>query len=341
VLARAGARRGDGRVRLDRERLRASLAGGTLLAYFVEDGALHAIAVRGGRATLHRLGGADEAAGETASLLFALRRLVRRTTSAASAEAALAGLEQSASRLAELVLPPLDDGARLVIVPTGALHHLPWGALPPLAGRPLTVAPSVGAWLRALHGTPSRDDRRVALIAGPDLPAAAAEVSALAEAYPGAIALGPSEATVEAALAALDGASVAHLAAHGELRADNPLFSSLRLADGPLTVHDLDGLAAAPAVVVLGACESAASVVGAGDELLGLAAALLRLGSCSLVAPLVPVPDEETRPLLELLHAELARGRACADALAAVRVAAAGGHPRTLAAAAAFVALGA
>ena len=122
---------------------------------------------------------------------------------------------------------------------------------------------------------------------------------------------------------------MAHLAAHGELRADNPLFSSLRLADGPLTVHDLDALASAPGVVVLGACDTAASVVGAGDELLGLAAALLRLGSRSLVAPLVPVPDEETRPLLELLHAELAAGRDCAEALAAVRVATAAAAPRT------------
>ena len=184
-------------------------------------------------------------------------------------------------------------------------------------------------------------DGPVALVAGPGLPAAAAEVEALASAYPGAVALGPGEATVDAALRALDGAAVAHLAAHGELRTDNPLFSSLRLADGPLTVHDLDTLARAPRVVVLGACDTAASVVGEGDELLGLAAALLRLGSRSLVAPLVPVPDEETRPLLELLHAELAAGRDCAGALAAVRIATADAGPRTLAAAAAFVALGA
>ena len=227
-----------------------------------------------------------------------------------------------------------------MIVPTGALHRLPWGALPAIAERPLTVAPSVGAVAaraarrRVRRRPPSRSSpapgwqpRRRGGGARPGLPRRGRAR--------------PAEATVEAALAALDGAAVAHLAAHGELRTDNPLFSSLRLADGPLTVHDLDALARRRGVVVLGACDTAASVVGEGDELLGLAAALLRLGSRSLVAPLVPVPDEETRPLLELLHAELARGRDCAEALAAVRSATAGAGPRTLAAAAAFVALGA
>ena len=47
-------------------------------------------------------------------------------------------------------------------------------------------------------------------------------------------------------LGALDGAPLAHIAAHGTFRADSPLFSSLRMDDGPLTVHDFERLGRAP-----------------------------------------------------------------------------------------------
>ena len=43
-------------------------------------------------------------------------------------------------------------------------------------------------------------------------------------------------------LTALDGAWLAHIAAHGIFRADSPLFSSLRMHDGPLTVYDFEQL---------------------------------------------------------------------------------------------------
>ena len=40
---------------------------------------------------------------------------------------------------------------------------------------------------------------------------------------------------------------VGHVAAHGTFRADSPMFSSLRLDDGPMTVHDVERLRRAPA----------------------------------------------------------------------------------------------
>ena len=57
-------------------------------------------------------------------------------------------------------------------------------------------------------------------------------------------------------LSALDGAWLAHIAAHGNFRADNPLFSSLMLDDGPLIVHDLERLNRAPYWLVLSCCDS-------------------------------------------------------------------------------------
>ena len=56
--------------------------------------------------------------------------------------------------------------------------------------------------------------------------------------------------------AALRDCDRAHLACHGSFRADNPLFSSLLLADGGLTVHDVESLGAGPRELVLSACDS-------------------------------------------------------------------------------------
>jgi CHAT domain-containing protein len=134
---------------------------------------------------------------------------------------------------------------------------------------------------------------------------------------------------------------VAHIAAHGHLRADNPLFSSLQLYDGPLTVYDLDALAEVPQLVVLAACDGGSSAVCAGEELLGLAAGFLSLGTSALVAPLGPVGDGEVATIMVSLHARMLAGLPPATALAQVQQDAAGGGPGIIAAAAGLVCLGA
>ena len=265
---------------------------------------------------------------------------------AAAAEAvAHAGRELDRRLLAPLAG---DIGSRpLVLVPPAELHTLPWSVLPSCARRPVTVAPSAALWWRAAGDGPPRaaaragdDGARVVLVAGPGLPQAGAEVAALARCYPGAIRLTGRRATAEAVAAALDGADLAHVAAHGRFRADNPLFSSLLLADGPLTVNDLESLRRAPRRLVLSACESGVSAVRAGDELMGLAAALFSLGTRTLVGAVILVPDDATRRLMVAFHRRLRDGAAPADALAAV-AGASGTGPAGTAASAGFVCFGA
>ena len=87
------------------------------------------------------------------------------------------------------------------------------------------------------------------------------------------------------------------------------MFSSLRVADGPIWVHDLAGLTRTPRLVILTACEAGRSGVLAGDELLGTATALLSLGVATVIAPLLPVPDIATARFAIRLHHHLAAGR--------------------------------
>jgi len=152
----------------------------------------------------------------------------------------------------------------------------------------------------------------------------------------GATVLSGKAATAAAALSALDGTALAHVACHGRFRADSPLFSSLELADGPLNVHDLQRLRRAPEIIVLSSCDVALSERHPGDELLGLAAALLAMGTRTIVASVVPVPDAAARKLMLAFHRELAAGAPPATALARAQA----GLQRRSAALAGFVCLG-
>jgi len=92
-------------------------------------------------------------------------------------------------------------------------------------------------------------------------------------------------ATVARVLEAIDGAGLAHIAAHGVFRADSPMFSSLRLADGPLTVHDLERLRRAPFRLILPSCDSGRLAPAGADELLGPARDRLGDGPVAIVPP--------------------------------------------------------
>jgi hypothetical protein len=232
-----------------------------------------------------------------------------------------------------------DVGDRpLVLVPTGVLQSLPWSILPSCAGRPVTVSPSAALWLAARRrGAPGA---RPVLVAGYGPPGAIAEARAVAELH-GEHALLGDAATVDAVTTGMVGAGVMHLAAHGRLRAHNPLFSALLLADGPLTVYDLERLVDVPRLVVLAACDSGRTVVCTGDELLGITATLLSHGAQQVVASVIPVPDAETAPLMVAFHRLMVAGRSAAEALALAQQQVAGGSMAEFAAAAGFVCIGA
>ena len=311
-----------------------------LLEFVQLDGVLHGLSLVRGRLRTRALGPVEPIAELLQRLPFALHRLASPATAGPSRSAALALLRHTAARLDELLLrpwPELRDDP-LVVVPTGPLHSLPWAILPSCGGRPVAVSPSATLWAAAGQH-PSKGDGAVAVIAGPRLPGALAEAGQVAAVHGTQPVVGPA-ATVDAVLAALTTATVAHVAAHGRLHADNPLFSDLLLADGPLVVYDLERLATAPHTVVLAACDGGRSVVHAGDELLGLSSAFIALGAAQLVGSVIPVPDAETAPLMVLLHRRLAAGDPPASALAAAQHELRGDDPAALAAAAGFICLG-
>jgi tetratricopeptide (TPR) repeat protein len=296
--------------------LRSRLEGRALASFATVRGELVAVVLHAGRSRLVRLGPAQPVRAECDDLLFALRRLGRPGRAAATA-AARASAEHALQRLSSLLLDPLELPADvpLVVVPDGRTYRVPWSAL---HAAPVTITPSAALWARTRAAGPAHEGR-VVLVAGPRLPGAVTEVQAVRRSYGQPTVLTGEAATVGATTDALAGARLAHLACHGRLRSDNPSFSALELADGQLTVHELDRRGIAPQRVVLAACDSAADQTYAGDELLGFVSALLARGTTGVVASTVALGDAESVVLMEHLHRGLAAGRSMAEALHAAR----------------------
>ncbi len=317
--------------RFDAEQLVTSLHGATFVELVDIDGALHALVAARGRVGHVVVGDTTQAEQTVAFARFALRQTARGRPS---------DLDDVGHRLQDTLLGDavsrLGDGP-VVVSPTSRLHATPWALLPALADRPVSVAPSAALWLRA-RGAEQSAGARV-LIAGPGLETGGAEIDVLADRHPTSVLLRDGAATVERSLAALDGAGVAHVAAHGRFREDSPMFSSLDLDDGPLTVHDLERLDRAPHRMVLSACESGVvAPIGAG-EMLGLVAAMLSMGSAGIVSSVAQVNDRATADLMLDVHAAMDDGEDLGTVLLRARQAARGDSVRE-ATAAAFLAMG-
>jgi hypothetical protein len=311
------------RFRQSVDELMAPLGDTALVEYVEVDGDVHAVTVADNRVRLHAVGPAAAIQPALTQLPFALHRLARPGVGPPGRESAAAAvLQRAATLLDDVLLGPLRrelDERPLVVVPTGALQSLPWSLLRSCQGRPVTVAPSATIWHKAVTRLHPPDEASVVVVAGPGLPGATTEAATIASLYPGSTLLSGDQATTALVASRGDGAALLHLAAHGNIRSDNPLFSSLTLADGPLTVYELERLKRAPHHVVLAACDTGRPEVVAGEELLGFSAALLGGGTATLVAPVLPVPDAATVLVMRAYHDGLRAGRSPAQALASVQ----------------------
>jgi len=233
----------------------------------------------------------------------------------------------------EALLEEIGDGTstgapeKLVVVPHGLLHQVPFHALFDgecylLERFEISYAPSARIYSLCQQKTLQASDKAL-VMSVPDsyIPAVAEEARAVAGYLPGAEVLNDGKATIDTLRSASSGCYVVHLACHGLFRSDNPMFSSLKLHDGWLTAADVMQLDLAGALVTLSACESGRSEVLAGDELIGLTRAFLGVGVSTLVVSLWLVQDEATAALMERYYERLRDGASPAEALRAAQLA--------------------
>ncbi len=327
IAARGWTQAGAGAARpvagLAEVRAGVAAADAVMVVFAEAAGALHAVVVDAGRLRLHELGRAVAVTEQVRRVRADLDVLAQPRLPGGLRAAVRASFDRSAAELdAALIAPLAISGRRLVIVSTGVLGQLPWGTLPSLRGVPVVVAPSATAWLTASTATPRRRRPDVVAFAGPDLARAEHEAAGVAAAWSNATnatnatAHDGAQATRPALARALSRGSVVHVAAHGVHQTENPLFSSVRLADGVMFAHELDQTARTPEHVVLSACELGLATVRPGDEALGLTSVLLHLGTQSVVAGVARVGDDLAEQTMIAYHQRLAAGQDSAAALA-------------------------
>jgi CHAT domain len=240
---------------------------------------------------------------------------------AAHGASMLASVNNVLGRLYDLLVGPgaddLVDARRLVIVPHGVLHYLPFHALIDPSGTPLverveiSCAPSATV-LASCYDRPAvpkgLGSRLLIGVSDPAIPQVTGEIEALEELFGPALVLSGSTATEQAFRRHAPDADVIHLASHAVFRQDNPLFSAIRLADGWLSLYDLYSLRLRASLVTLSACETGVNDVLAGDELVGLARGFFQAGTASVVVSLWAVNDASTAQLMRRFYVHLETG---------------------------------
>jgi CHAT domain-containing protein len=232
-------------------------------------------------------------------------------------------LSQSRSLYDRLIKPIVEllRVKRLVFVPHGILHYLPFSALHSdksflIDDHSIRVEPSAGV----LNLIKDRDNKAVtsALVMGNpdllnpelDLEYAQEEAMTIAKLMPDAKVLLRSDATSSFVKSQGDRYSIIHFATHGVFDPNEPLNSALLLApaqgsDGRLTVSALYDLKLDATLVTLSACETALGKVANGDDVVGFTRGFLYAGSRSIVASLWSVDDKATAALMQAFYGNL------------------------------------
>lgn len=223
-----------------------------------------------------------------------------------------ASVTATLQRLDALLLGALDVAERDVFVAArDRLVSLPWASLPSRWG----LSTVVNSWVA--RGNAEWTPGPGLSVAGSDLVHGVAEAQQVAAVWgSGARLLTGDDASCAAVAEAVEGAPVVHVAAHGTHEPENPMFSSLQLADGPLFAHELDGRDLSRSVVVLSACDVGSASIRHGGEPLGLTSVLLRMGARAVIAAVAPLRDDVAVRVMPALHEGLRDGLRPGAALA-------------------------
>ena len=248
-----------------------------------------------------------------------------------------AALDAGAALYSQLLAPlALAQGERLLFVPHGSMHYLPFQALRIgdsflIERHAMSLAPSasiavqfgrrdqsVGASLVAF-GNPTNTGRDA-------LPGAEREVQSIGRLFPGARVFLRQQASKSSFGENAGSGRILHIAAHAEVDSLDPLQSRILLAaeggdTGFLTAREIYGVdLKSVSLVTISACESGLGRIARGDEVLGFTRSFLSAGASGLLVSLWPVADNSTELLMSTFYDRLAQGALAVDAMRSAQI---------------------
>jgi tetratricopeptide (TPR) repeat protein len=252
-----------------------------------------------------------------------------------------------ARRLSDRLFNPLTaalprDVVRLVLVPDGPLHRLPFDALVLSDGKTalerytMTLAPSVRVAAALWTSSRAEPGRRGVLAFGdpvfapdePDLPrlrASREEVRLVSRSARAEVRSRRDASEAELKRLAGSARGVLHLATHARVEDSGLLSSALFLSpgggeDGRVGVEEIAALGLETDLVVLSACSTIGGAIVSGEGIQGLTAPFLETGARAVLAIQWPIRDGALVPVIGRFYEGMARGLGAADALHAARL---------------------
>ncbi len=218
--------------------------------------------------------------------------------------------------LAAPVLDRLEGAAAVGIIPHNALHYLSFATLADGEGYlidrfPLFYLPAASLFDYAKARRTGNRNPATLAIGNPDLgeaalelPFAEHEVRTIQYNLPDIEILTGAKATEAWVVENIGRFGIIHLASHGEFDPINPLFSSVKLAegaerDGDLEAGEVFGLTIEADLVVLSACQTGLGKVTPGDDVVGLNRAFFYAGTHAIISSLWRVSDVSTALLVK------------------------------------------
>jgi CHAT domain-containing protein len=283
----------------------------TLVEYYGADRVWFVFVVKRGSVLVKKLGDFD------------LAQVVRKFRKSLTDPASNDYVRYSRECYRELILPIAGSltTEKLTIVPHGALHYLPFGALSSgkeyLVDRmDIRVLQTAGILKFLTHRTRERDPRALVMgnpdLGDPryDLKYAQKEAQAIAALLPHATLLLRDKAKAAFIYKNAGRFSIIHFAVHGVFDPEDPLDSALLFAgdkdrDGWLRASDLYNLNLHADLVTLSACETALGKITGGDDVVGFTRGLLYAGAGTIVSTLWNVDDQATEDLMVDFYSKL------------------------------------
>lgn len=270
----------------------------------------------------------------------ALLGLIERRDGGEADLAAALGSQLLGAALADLPR----EVTRLVVVPDGVLHLLPFAGLrldrqaPPLTARyQVSMASSATLWARWRRQV-RRNVRAALVLADPLLPESVEEAALrLPDARRegrhvarrcgrgSVVRVGPEAGEAFLKRQNLSRFGVLHLAAHAVADEASPEASAVMLAadapgeNGRLEVDEISRLDLSGSLVALSSCRSASGALVGGEGVMSLSRAFFAAGSAAVLGSLWPLRDDDAEAFFEIFYDHLDAGETAAAAFSAAQ----------------------